>query len=105
MATQHVRNCGRKQLNIVTRGTLPTRHNSVGECGKFSSLRLGRPPSGLLERAHVRERLLAHDISDRSETTVLAVHTGRLAPTLRAHAQLLSQQGQEDLGLLLAESW
>src|SRR5690606_10751126 len=67
---------------------------------------LGRRGGGLhllLVRPDLGQRLGAGDVGDRAEGLLLAVGARGLPPAGGAHPELLAQQGEEDLGLLLAE--
>ena len=50
------------------------------------------------------EGLGVHDIGDRPEAPRLGVGARGPIPPVRAHTQLLGEQGDEDLGLLLPEA-
>src|SRR3569623_1412218 len=69
-----------------------------------SGLRLRGGFHLLLVRPDFFQRPLVDHIGDRHVGAVLAVITGRLAPSSGGDAVLLAQQRQKDLGLLLTET-
>ena len=58
--------------------------------------------AGAVVHVGQQEGLGAGDVGDRASRAAVPIRPGRLAPALRLDAALLAQQGQEDLGLLLA---
>src|SRR6201992_193547 len=68
--------------------------------GAWLGLRLHR----LLGGADLEQALGARDVGHGERTALLAVGGGGLAPAVGAHAQLLAEEGGEDLGLLLTEA-
>src|SRR5262245_51109045 len=64
---------------------------------------LGGSLHGLLVLPHPGQRTLVGDVSHRPQRPLRTVVAGRLPPTLQLNAELLAQQGHENLRLLLTE--